>query len=60
MDEARETQQTKILLENFNRIDEAVQAKLINGVKSLAFLYSLTDSDDAEKEPIPARRQILS
>lgn len=55
MDEARETQQTKILLENFNRIDEAVQAKLINGVKSLAFLYSLTDSDDVEKAPLPAQ-----
>ena len=55
MDEARETQQTKMLLENFNRIDEAVQAKLINGVKSLAFLYSLTDTDDAEKAPLPAQ-----
>lgn len=52
MDEQK-FEQTKELLENFSRVDDAVQDKLINGVKCLAFLYDLTDTDKTDKENLP-------
>lgn len=41
--EDKSFEQAKSLLENFNSLAPDIQDKLINAVKSLAFLYNLTD-----------------
>ena len=46
------TNQAKDLLDNFNRIDETTQDKLLNGIKCLAFLQNLADIKDTENAPL--------
>lgn len=53
--ELQKIDRAKEILDNFNRVDESVQDKLINGVKCLAFLYDLSETNDAEKAPLPAQ-----
>lgn len=43
--------QTEHLIDNFNRLDEKIQDKLLNGVKCLAFLHDLADTNDDDKQP---------
>ncbi len=54
--DTQKADQAKDLLKNFNRVDESVQDKLLNGVKCLAFLYDLKDTDGTDKvsSPVPA------
>ena len=46
------TNQAKDLLDNFNRIDETTQDKLLNGIKCLAFLQNLASIKDTDNAPL--------
>jgi len=45
----KDFEQSKTLLENFEKLDDEVQNKLLNGVKCLSLLYDLTDTKDDNK-----------
>ena len=52
----KDFEQTKELIENFNSLDDTAQDKLLNGVKSLAWLYSLVDTkNDVDKDDFSAQ-----
>lgn len=52
----KDFEQAKDLLENFNSLDDHVQDKLLNGVKSLAWLYSLAETkDDTDNKSLNAQ-----
>lgn len=53
----KDFEQSKILLENFEKLDDEVQDKLLNGVKCLSFLYDLPDTKDDNKIPAQAVHQ---
>lgn len=58
MTREQERRQAKDLVDDFNRLDEKVQDKLLNGVKCLAFLYDLANTkngDAAEHCNVPAQ-----
>ena len=46
MTNEQECQKARDVLENFNKIDENVQDKLLKGIKYIAFLYALTKRED--------------
>lgn len=43
------------ILNSFNQLDEDTQDKILNGVKCLAFLHNLADTDRAQKDLPPAQ-----
>lgn len=52
MDEEKTLQQSREALQAFNRIDEKIRDKILNGVKCLAFLQDLADiKDDTDNAP---------
>ncbi len=52
----KDLEQAKKLLDDFNSFDEQTQDKLLNGVKSLAWLYSLAETkDDADNKSLDAQ-----
>lgn len=54
MADEKQFQRAKDLLENFNRIDEQVQDKLLLGVKSMAFIFDATQNiKDDENNVVP-------
>lgn len=54
MADEKQFQRAKDLLENFNRIDEQVQDKLLLGVKSMAFIFDATQNiKDDENNAVP-------
>ena len=53
----KDFEQAKQLLENFSKISQDTQDKLLNGVKCLAFLYDLADSHDDNDDKISSLSQ---
>lgn len=52
----KDFEQAKKLLDDFNSLDEQTQDKLLNGVKSLAWLYSLAETKgDADNKSLNAQ-----
>lgn len=50
MDE-KSSERAKAMLENFNTLAPDIQEKLINAVKCVALLYTLTDVNDDKQQP---------
>ena len=51
--EEKTYEQVKELVENFNRIDEVIQDKLLTGVKCMAFVNDLASSkENSDKESL--------
>lgn len=46
MTENHETQQARDFFNDFNKLDTPTQNKLSNAIKSLAFLYSMADTQN--------------
>lgn len=54
--EEKTYEQVKELVENFNRIDEVTQDKLLTGVKCMAFVNDLASSkENSDKETLSAQ-----
>ena len=47
-------QRAKDLLDNFNRVDENVQDKLLNGVKCMATVFDLAEVKRDQLDAAPA------
>ena len=56
--EEKISERARAMLENFNALAPDIQDKLINAVKCVALLYSLTDDNDDTPREIPAQSAV--